>query len=1392
MSTTQNLGFSRLKGRENYAEWKVGARAYLTSKGLWKYVTTETTASSKAEDIASEQKALAELTLLLEAHLFSYVEDITAAKKAWEALESIFQDNGVLQKVFTLEQFVMLKLSDCDSLQDYVNKKVQLYSKTKKGFNIDDEVAGGILLCGLGETYKPLIMSVRDKLSPDYVKNLLLQSVDFEKDSENAMSAQNKKKFNKKMKSKKDVKCYDCGGPHFRNKCPSKNKEKSEKGECVLFSALGDLDTDKNSDKKECVNVVSHDVFNNLDREVENDEPASSENVLYSAYAINCKEDDTWFADSGATKHMTYMNLSLKNIKKPAVSDVTVANNEKLKIDHVGDLKCRIGEKSTKDITLSEVHYIPKLCVNLLSVSQMVKNGCTVIFDKTGVRICKYSEGEMEEIAQGEMVGNMFKLKIKPHEFAGAANAIGYEKTMLWHRRMAHMNFSTLKSLVNVKVKDDMQCVICAQGKQSRKPFNDIGTRANGLLELIHSDVCGPMSVQSHGHARYYVSFIDDYSRKCFIFLLKSKGEVFAKFILFKESVERETEKRIKRLRSDNGTEYENKNFHDYFAKYGIKHEKTAPYSPQHNGLAERMNRSIIEKARCMLLDSKLAKQFWAEAVCAAVDIINAIPNASTKVAPNVLWHGRQRDLKIFRVFGCRAMVWQPDQKRKKLDAKSYPCVYLRYADDAKAYRLYDMQSRKIVISRDVIFLENENMNDSSDASDSNNYVERITVVDENDTVDIFPLQDDTETIVAGENDVNAPTVEQVTPPAVPSTLNESAPVLQNVNENAVDTEQPRIEATVAENESIISIEDSDRSAYDSLNDTMDDGARDSSMDDPTFRTRARIDENARRMPTRSMDTDVDILNLHVAFAFVVGEPTGYKEALKSENCDKWKTAMKEEYDALVKNNTWTLVERPTDQKIVDNKWVYKVKAENKNVRYKARLVARGFTQEYGVNYFETFSPVVRFTSIRLILALAAQRKMSIRQFDVKTAFLNGILKERVFMEQPIGFQDGTNRVCQLNKSLYGLKQASRCWNEKFTSFIKLFGFTQSSSDSCVFISRKNGTLTILAIHVDDGLIVGENLSDIETVIKYLGKQFEIKEMDVDCFLGIEILQRKDGSIFIHQSTYANKVLCRFDMENCHGVTTPVDPNQTMYNYEESDTSTYPYRELIGSLMYLAVGTRPDIAYAVGIASRFLEKPSVVHERAAKRILKYLKRTINFGISYLGSKTNELQCYSDADYAGCITTRRSTSGYAFIFGSGVISWGSERQQSVSLSTAESEYMAASQCVKELVWLRKLFYEFLVGKISFENGDEFIFDKKILKIILFMDNNSAIRLIKNPEYHKRTKHIDVRYHFIREKYERDYFVTEYIQTKEMIADVFTKALSAQQFNVLIKKLGVTPT
>lgn len=507
-------------------------------------------------------------------------------------------------------------------------------------------------------------------------------------------------------------------------------------------------------------------------------------------------------------------------------------------------------------------------------------------------------------------------------------------------------------------------------------------------------------------------------------------------------------------------------------------------------------------------------------------------------------------------------------------------------------------------------------------------------------------------------------------------------------------------------------------------------------------------------------------------------EPTTYTEAITCESAKDWMNAMYEEIGSLEKNETWTLVCKPTDRKVIKNRWVFKVKCKpNGSVdRFKARLVARGFSQVFGIDYKETFSPVVKYSSIRMILAVSACEKLKLRQFDIKTAFLNGDLNEDIYMEQPEGFDDSSGRVCLLNRSLYGLKQASRCWNQKFSLFLKKFNLVPSDYDSCVFMNSNSEHRIILAIYIDDGLIAASSEEDIESLLNYLQNEFEITSGSLDCYLGLEIIQCKNGDIRIHQNGYAQKILRKFKLENCNPISIPADPHHSMHaeDHPKAERHAFPYREAVGSLMYLATATRPDIAFAISSASRHLENPQPCHWAAVKRIFRYIKGTAEYGLTFKSLKSLTLYAYSDADYAGDLETRRSTTGYVFNVGSGAISWCSQRQDTVAQSTTESEYIAASQSLKELIWLKNLLQE-IVGSMNIPK--------------LYIDNQSAIKLIKNPEFHRRTKHIDVKYHFIRENFEKHVFEPEYICTDNQLADILTKPLSKEKFERFRQLIGI---
>lgn len=352
-------------------------------------------------------------------------------------------------------------------------------------------------------------------------------------------------------------------------------------------------------------------------------------------------------------------------------------------------------------------------------------------------------------------------------------------------------------------------------------------------------------------------------------------------------------------------------------------------------------------------------------------------------------------------------------------------------------------------------------------------------------------------------------------------------------------------------------------------------------------------------------------------------ESLSYQEAVQSEEAAHWKKAMDEEVELLNRNQVWELTEAPKNRTTINCKWTYKLKRDvNGNIqRYKARLVARGFRQRMGIDYQKTHSPLVRFDSIRAILAVASCEHMRIKQFDVKTAFLYGDIEETIYMQQPEGYEDGTGRVCKLRRSLYGLKQSSRCWNKRFTGFLQRFQLKATNADPCVFTSQKQEQKLILVIYIDDGLVVAQDQELISNLLNELKGEFEITYHDANLFLGMHIERAPDGSIFLHQETYARRVFERFKRE-ANPVAIPADPHQELA--QAGDQSEAPYREAVGSLMYLSVATRPHITFAVNRASRYLEKPTTTQWKAVKRILKYLKGTISYGLKFKGGHRKEL------------------------------------------------------------------------------------------------------------------------------------------------------------------------
>ena len=701
----------------------------------------------------------------------------------------------------------------------------------------------------------------------------------------------------------------------------------------------------------------------------------------------------------------------------------------------------------------------------------------------------------------------------------------------------------------------------------------------------------------------------------------------------------------MKVLRSDNGREYVSNSMKNYLENCGIRHEPSAPYTPEQNGKAERENRTIVECARSILHGRSVPIYLWAEAINTAVYILNRVTNSrNPEKTPYELWTGRKPRLDHLRVFGCDAYMLTPEIHHRILEPKSKKVMMVGYENTSHNYRLFDPEKKKIYVSTHVEFHEEAKINEEKPSSESNYPV-------------IFLFNDE-----KGQGNSHVEEDKNSTSEKVISQENEFCQNLDSEPEddflecddeqtlNSIDDSQ-----NIEINKSKVTIEISPRRLRSSSKNKL---SNDSQKSDPTpYELR---DRSKTRAPDRLIEANI----------VEAGEPITYHEATTGPDAEKWKEAIRKELESHSENGTWNIVEKPAGRQEIDSKWVFKIKPQKngQSCRYKARLCARGFRQVHGIDYSETFAPVVRYDTVRMMLALAAYENLEMAQFDVSTAFLYGNLEEKIYMKIPEGLELSSRegKSCLLKKSIYGLKQSSRCWNRTFSRFLKDFGFKASASETSLYVGEINYRLVYLLLFVDDGLVLAKNKSDINIVIKALKDNFKITVNEPDVFVGMQIVKSKNG-IFIHQSDYVNKILNRFGMSECNPATTPIETGTYLSKSEKC--VDVPYREAIGSLMFLAVVSRPDIAYAVNYLSRFLTGFGDCHWKAIKRIFRYLKGTLNFGISFKNNLNNlEIVGYCDADYAADVDTRRSTSGHVFYLANGPVSWLSQRQSSVVLST----------------------------------------------------------------------------------------------------------------------------
>ncbi|KAJ9552644.1 hypothetical protein OSB04_016689 [Centaurea solstitialis] len=1047
---------------------------------------------------------------------------------------------------------------------------------------------------------------------------------------------------------------------------------------------------------------------------------------------------------------------------------------------------------------IKDVRYVEGLGYNMFSSSQFCDNGYWVKQFQYGSDVNDEDNNVVLSARRNDnLYSTVFRSIPQTHPqfeaLSNPKNAIclltkaSKEDSWLWHRSLCHQNFKDMNKLVSkrlvkglpeTRLSKDTLCPACEQGKMKRSshpPKMDSNNKSP--LDMIHMDLHGPTRTESLTRKKYMLVLVDEFSRFTWLEFLRANSDAADRIIAFIKRIQVLLGRRVKKLRSDNETEFRNAKLQSFLEDVGISHNFSAVRTPQQNGVVERKNRTLVEAARSMMAHSGVPQSFWAEAISTACYTQNRtlIVKRTGKTAYEMV-EPCKPNIDYFRVFGCKCYVLNDQVDLGKFEPKSDESIFIGYSHNSKAYRVFNKRTRTILESSNVDFSETSNINallpelstapPSIDSSTNSFALDFIDLADYDLPTLTGPIvvpahagstttsvtSDAFVTEPSSSTSTNSVTLESaVSPPETSSVTQTPHPVLAPIPKDvpqpspssaqrtyAQVVREPRLEAAPQTNleegsssgnqREVLAVHDendasNNQQAYVTLL-----HSRKWTRDHPPSQIIGSPSQPVKARSSKNVE------NLILFGGFLSDfEPSDVSQALADPD---WVLAMQEELAEFERNKVWCLVTRPWGKSIIGLKWIFRNKKDENDliIRNKARLVAKGYRQQEGIDYDETFAPVARIEAIRIFLAYAAHKNMTAYQMDVKCAFLNGVLQEEVYVEQPEGFVDPRypNHVYVLDNALYGLKQAPREWYETLTNYLLGVGYkkVQIYVDDIIFASTKP-----------------EMCQEFENTMK---SQFKMSMMgELTFFLGLQVRQCPDG-IFINQSKYVHDLLKRFDFGGSNSAATPMPKNFQL----NADSSGKPvdqktYREIIGSLLYLTA-SRPDIVFSTGVCARFQCDSRDSHLSAVKRILRYLKGTTDFGLCYPKDSGFELIAYTDSDHAGCKLNRKSTSGACQFLGGKLVSWSSRKQNCVSLSTAEAEYVAAACCCSQVLWMKTQLADF--GYI-------------MKRIPIYCDSKSAIQITANPVQHSRTKHIDIRYHFIKDHIEKE---SDY-----QLADLFTK-------------------